>query len=120
MVYPSQGIEVHGSGKHDTTVLNFTPYNGKIADITEADTNKHTFDISAYVPANCLAIIIACVRMAGTGSLFFYPNEETNYVLGNGRTQQFTIAIITQRLQYSLNVANDDFDLYMFGYFTEG
>jgi len=104
--------------------MNFYPYNGKIADINEADTADHTVDISAYVPQNCVAVILKAYRVSGTGYLLVYPNEGTIGVWldigGTGAEHVPIIAIKNQRLKYKQSVAGDDFDLFMFGYFVEG
>jgi len=99
----------------------FVPYNGKIADITHADMNKYTLDLATPLAETreIIALFLSASRMAGTGELWAYPNEGVEYmILSTGRYQRGTciIAAGTNRLQYSLSVANDDFDLYCFGY----
>jgi len=102
----------------------FVPYNGKIADIKEADTSKHTLNL-ATVLGETREIIMAelcAVRVSGTGELRAYPNEGTEYVnlsFGYGRTWTIIIKDGTQRVQYAQSVANDDFDLYCYGYVVE-
>lgn len=120
MSVSSSGPSVGMTGAYGN--LRFIGTNEKIADITEADINKHTVDISAYVPANCVAIVISARRVSGTGNILFFPNEGAQAITDAtpGYLTTDVIAIVSQRLQYNLSVANDDFDLYMFGYFTEG
>jgi len=108
----------------------FVPYNGKIADITEADTLKHYLTLAnsagtgaiAGETRKIIAILIEAKRMAGTDSFLAYPNEGAQYgyyASTISRPPLIVIADGTQRLQYSQNAANDDFDLYCFGYVVE-
>jgi len=101
----------------------FVPYNGKIADITDADTNKHTIDLETALSETrkIIALIITADRVAGTGELGIYANEGSrriNLQIGS-RWGMVTIADGTQRLQYDQGVANDDYDLYCLGYVVE-
>ena len=103
----------------------FVPYNGKIADITHADTNKHTLDLATALSETrkIIAVQLGCARIAGTGYLKPYPNEgagsnELPTFSGYGYNK-VVIANGTQRLQYALSVANDDFDLYCYSYVVE-
>jgi hypothetical protein len=132
--------ETHESGGNDEINLSglsgqqiFVPYNGKIADISKTDTNKYylTLANSAGTGAitgetrKIIAVLIGANRMAGTGSFYVYPNEGQSIVVVNYPwSGAFYIHYIvvkdgTQRLQYSQSVANDDFDLYCFGYVVE-
>ena len=109
----------------------FVPYNGKIADITEADTNKHTLELAnaagtgaiAGETRKIVAVNLSSTRIAGTGYFHLYPNEGTHYLeLGSWNTYPrgyYAIANGTQRIQYSLTDANDDYDIYCFGYVVE-
>jgi len=115
--------------KGQTATLNkkhlpkFVPYNAKIADITHADTNKHTLalDTALSETRTIIAIIVSCERIGGAGSLQYYSNEGTTAVKGADLWSQATICMAagTNRLQYALDTANDDFDLYCFGYVVE-
>ena len=102
----------------------FVPYNGKIADINEADTNKHTLDLETALgeTRKIIAVIIGNLRVSGTGYLYAYPNEGTDWVDVDVYRAAIPIVVIkdgTQRLQYNQTVANDDFDLNCFGYMVE-
>lgn len=99
--------------------MQYHPYNGKIADINESDTNKHTVDISAYVPTNCVAVVIVPKRVSGSGELYLYSNEGSTYVYGTSYNFNVLLAIKNQRIQFHQSTANDDFDLYMLGYLTD-
>ena len=93
--------------------------NEKIADITHADTNKHTITLAALgLPDNAIGLLLTANRVSGTGSLRVYPIEGTLGVALTGEISN--IVVINNRLQYDLTVANDDFDLYCIGYFTAG
>jgi len=110
--------------KHRAKRQIFIPYNGKIADITHADTNKHFLDLeTALTETRKIIGIMGCaVRVAGTGDFWVYANEGTTQAV-YGTTQYnrglMVIADGTQRLQYSLTVANDDFDFFCYGYVVE-
>jgi len=102
----------------------FVPYNGKIADITHADTNKHTLDLATALSETrkIIAVNLTCNRIAGVGWLYVYPNEEvTGYVVGTWMNIHMLVVIAngTQRLQYRLDAVNDDHDLYCSGYVVE-
>lgn len=104
-------------------MLKFIPYNGKIADITHADTAKHTLDLEAALTETrkIIALTLSANRSAGAGDLRCYPNEGT-IDMPLQYTTRFGTCIIadgTQRLEYALTVANDDFDLYCLGYVVE-
>ena len=98
----------------------FVGANEKIGDgVTQADTNKHTLDISAFVPVDCVAISVLAKRTGGADSIYLYSNEGTTYFRGSSEYHTFLVAIGNQRLQYSLETANDVFDIFMLGYITE-
>jgi hypothetical protein len=103
--------------------VKFVPYNGKIADITHADTAKHTLDLETALSETrkIIAIIPRAELIAGTGQLHLFPNEGTSYIylLSNRVYGTCIIADGTQRLEYALSVANDDWDLYCVGYVVE-
>jgi hypothetical protein len=101
----------------------FVPYNGKIADITHADTDKHNLDLETALgeTRKIIAVIVFVYRMLGSGMMAFYPNEAAAGVMTNADLYTHFVIIKdgTQRLQYSLTVANDDYDLYCIGYVVE-
>lgn len=107
----------------------FVPYNGKIADITHADTLTHTLDLAAALSETrkIIAVVVSAVRIAGTESLYAFPNEgawcnqitTVTWADVIANTVLIIIANNTNRLQYRLSLANDDFDLYCFGYVVE-
>jgi hypothetical protein len=101
----------------------FVPYNGKIADITHADTNHHYLDLASALSEarKIIAIIPKPIRIAGTGSFNTYPNEGA-VAMSYSSAQMWAPNVIkdgTQRLEYALGVANDDWDFYCLGYIVE-
>jgi hypothetical protein len=120
--------EINLSGLHGQQI--FVPYNGKIADIKEADTNKHYLTLAnsegtgaiAGETRKIIAINLYWKRITGTGAFMVYPNEGSCEGAYAGSTT-YTVCVIikdgTQRLQYSQTVANDDWDLYCVGYVIE-
>ncbi len=122
--HENDGIdEIDLSGLNGQQII--VPYNDKIADITHADTNKHFLDLAAALSETrkIISIKVAHKRIAGTGKIYFYPNEGTDLVItssGDASTDRnVIIADGTNRIQYRLFVANDDFDLYFYGYVVE-
>lgn len=99
------------------------PYNAKIADITHADTSVHYLDLAVALPETrkIIKLTIRASRISGTGELRVYSNEGAAYQQAGTITTDVTVTIAagTQRLKYNLTVANDDFDLYCFGYDVE-
>lgn len=119
---------------HACTRQFFVPYNAKIADITETDAepNRHTLTLAnpagtgaiAGETRKIIAVQLGNERIVGTGFLNFYPNEGTYFVTNyqiyrTGIPIWIVIKDGTQRLQYSLGVANDDWDLFCYSYVVE-
>ncbi len=102
----------------------FVPYNGKIADIYESDTNKHTLNLATPLSETrqIIGLYVGAIRVTGTASLGFYPNEGSSRLSSYSLTEGHLVIIAsgTQRLQYNQNAANDDWDLFCFGYFVVG
>jgi len=102
--------------------LKFVPYNGKIADITHADTAHHYLDLETALSETRKIVFLSLQvpRIAGTGNILAYPNEGARQCQVSGDYETTVgIAAGSQRLEYSLTVANDDFDLYCLGYVVE-
>ena len=107
----------------------FVPYNGKIADITHADTNLHTLELAnaagtgaiAGETRKIIALFPYMLRAAGTGNVRVYPNEGTQWLdLAGYVARGFcVIGANLQRVQYSLSVAGDDFEFHCLGYVVE-
>jgi hypothetical protein len=122
------GNDVIVSSPEDIVPL-FVPYNGKIADITHADTNKHTLTLAnaggtgaiAGETRKIISLELMAERTGGTGGFAAYANEGVKvfYLDGWNAIKFVVIKDGTQRLQYALTVANDDWDLYCFGYVVE-
>ena len=104
----------------------FIPYNNKIADITHADTDRHTVDLAAALSESrkIIALCIGNARVTGTGQMYYWPNEGAENI-GNQASADFDRPLFiiikdgTQRLQYSQSVANDDWDIQCYGYVVE-
>jgi len=109
--------------KHRAKRQVWVPYNGKIADITHADTNKHTLDLETALSETrkIVAVILRDQRIAGTGNLQWFSNEGTLQYNKAVTMYPHTLVIAdgTQRGQYSLTVANDDWDVFCHGYVVE-
>lgn len=102
--------------------LEFVPQNMKLADITEADLLTHTVSLSSLgLPANTCAIIITAGRIAGTGWFHAYPAGGARYIRIGTQIYQdpAVIAVVDNELTYALSVANDDWDIYIFGYWYQ-
>lgn len=116
---------VHGSDKHDETVINLAPVymNAKIADINEVDTLKHFLDLEAVLgeTRKIVEVRVTAIRIVGTGVLCVWPNEGVQGICGSTSLNNMPTIIAegSQRLQYRQSVAGDDFDLYCLGYFVE-
>jgi len=107
--------------KIGSAYVRFFGHNEKIiTGLTEPDTNKHYLDLSKWIPKDTVAIIIGVNRTSGTGRLRVFPNEGSHYLLLNPATEHTkTVAIKNRRLQYALSIANDVFDVFLWGYFVE-
>lgn len=100
------------------------PRNTKIAVITHADTAKHFLDLAVALSETrkIISVDINVQRTIGTGNFGMYPNESVTQgaaITYLSYLQHVVIADGTQRLQYSLSVVNDSFDVYCFGYVVE-
>jgi len=90
----------------------------KIADLQENDTSPHTEDISTSIPPSVKAIWIYADRVSGTGVFRFYPSSGTTAIyLGVGYSA--LIPIVNQELKWANAVNNDDWDIYLGGYFID-
>ena len=90
----------------------------KIADIQENDTTAHELDLSATLPKECMAILIRPILSAGAGAFQVYPMGDAAYITLSSTL--INIVTIKERiLKWSNSVANDDWDLWIYGYFTQ-
>ena len=93
----------------------------QIADITHADTDEHTLTPTALgVPENTKCLFVKVYRASGTGTLEILMET-------GGRQASLPVGGLTPwpisedgTFRYKLSVANDDFDVYGFGYLTQG
>jgi len=97
-------------------------YPQKIADLQENDTAAHEFDLSPFVPPASMAILIICKRISGTGFFDVYPmlHPTNTHRADNISVLNMTITTIKdQTLKWSNTVNNDDWDLWLYGYFVQ-
>ena len=91
----------------------------QIADLQENDTVAHILDLSSFVPPECIAILFSSHRKAGSGDFRIYPRSHaSNYVLTASSIPHLT-TIKDQELKWQNTVANDDWDLFLHGYFVQ-
>lgn len=91
----------------------------KILDLNENDTVSHTEDLSAILPPECLAIIAACHRITGTGSFVTYPRSHATVTAYIASYDSALIPITNRELKWKNTVANDDWDIFLLGYFVQ-
>jgi len=97
--------------------LGFVHMSTKIMDINEDDTDSHICSISATFPPNVKAIILRAVRISGSGDISFYPNSNAySFASPSGDILPLNGA----EIKYIQSNGGDDFDIYCYGYFTEG
>ena len=100
-------------------LVSFPPY--KIADLQENDTVVHTLDLSSILPLGTKGILIQAIRAAGTGSFELYPMSGSTYKIALGMAHLYLtlVPIKNRELIWMNSVANDDWDLILFGYFVQ-
>lgn len=91
----------------------------KIADLQENDTNPHELDLSSFVPLGTKAVIIVSERSSGTGYFMVYPNSHATLKWAIQASQSKTCIIKDRVLKWENTVANDDWDIYLLGYFVQ-
>lgn len=107
--------------------INFTSLNtDHILDLQENDTVKHNADLSAHIPVNCVAVLISAKRMSGTGRFEVFPNPQSGgfsfYADTTVSAKPVLVGISTdsQYFTWKNSIANDDWDIFLWGYVTEG
>lgn len=91
----------------------------KIADINESDTNTHSTTTSALgLPENTVMIMVHHQRMAGTGTLS-YRDKNGSWHCEKSAGGCWWIKATDGKWYYGQSVANDDFDVFTMGYFTQ-
>lgn len=91
----------------------------KIADLQENDTVAHEEDISGFVPIETQAIIISVKRISGTGNFMVYPSSHATDTVQCISFAIFTVPIKDAIMKWKNTVANDDWDIFLHGYFLE-
>ena len=101
--------------------LILVPYNAKIADITHGDVNFHTFDLTSVgIPSNAVMVILNITRMGGAQAIDPYPYSGTQVMKqAVANRQDILLPIVNGEFKYKLQLANDDFDVFCFGYFLQ-
>jgi len=94
----------------------FPPF--KIADLQENDTVTHIEDLSSILPEECKAILLEPKRISGSGDFLAYSVSSTWYVKMSISNLNFH-TVANQELKWANSVANDDWDLYLYGYFVQ-
>jgi len=90
----------------------------KIADLQENDTATHELDLSAILPKGTICILIRAARQSGSGNFLAYPLSHSGYIQ-IGVQSIDTLPIKDRILKWSSSVANDDWDIYLYGYFVQ-
>jgi len=93
------------------------PY--KIADLQENDVNPHEINISTIVPPECMALLICPHRISGAGSFIIYPRSSATRTVTITSLQLGMAPVKDQVIMWKNSVANDDWDLYLMGYFVQ-
>lgn len=91
----------------------------KIADLQENDTAIHVLDLSSIVPPECMAILVRAQRMGGSGLFTIYPMSGSTITITSDHISSALIPIKNQELTWKNTVANDDWDVILFGYFVQ-
>jgi len=90
----------------------------KIADLQENDTTPHILDLSSFVPRGCVAVLLTPVRVTGTGQFQIYSRSAGTLTVNLG-TAINIVPIKNQEVKWENSAANDDWDIYLYGYFVQ-
>ena len=90
----------------------------KILDLQENDTTDHTEDLAAFVPPGCVAVLLQPRLIVGTGVFRFYSVSCTDYITLDSANLNLC-PIKDRELKWKNSVANDDWDIFLFGYFVQ-
>jgi len=91
----------------------------KIADLQENDTVTHILDLSFILPLGTQAILIHVKRISGASTFNVYPTSGSVFVKMATDYDLLTIPIKNRELKWANAAANDDWDLYLHGYFVQ-
>jgi len=102
-------------------LVSFPPI--KIADLQENDLVAHTLDLSSFIPPGTQGILLMADLMAGAGNFRLLPFGSTTgaYHLNEAAAGggPALVAITNLEITWKNTVANDDWDLYLYGYFVQ-
>jgi len=93
------------------------PY--KIADLQENDTAAHLLDLSSIVSQECMALILVANRISGSGAWMVYPRSHATAHYMTPNNEPVVITIKDQEVKWKNSAANDDWDVFLLGYFVE-
>jgi len=94
----------------------------KIADLQENDTDPHDLDLSSTLPKGTKAILVRAYRISGTGYFRVRPlgSAEANFNIDENSIGAIALVPIKNRtLTWYNTMANDDWDLKLYGYFVQ-
>lgn len=103
-------------------VGNFKTRDGtKIADLTHADTAEYTKTTTELgLPANTVALLVLATRIAGTGKFrVFTKSSGAEMKIVHTEAGIWPIDD-TGVFRYAMQVNNDDWDIFCFGYWVVG
>jgi len=91
----------------------------KILDLQENDLVAHTEDLSPFVPPETLALLIVPDKVSGTGSFQVYHRSDPTKAHSMTSEVAGYVTIKDQELKWKNSVANDDWDIWLLGYFMQ-
>jgi len=91
----------------------------KILDLQENDTVAHTEDISAFVPPGTIAILLKIHRVSGTGDMKLFLRSTAVEVVAVSVKGLQMVTIKNQEFKWANTAANDDWDIFLAGYFVQ-
>jgi len=90
----------------------------KILDLKENDTISHVADLSAHIPLETQAILMRPKIQSGSGDFVAYPASTDEIITCDHVTITF-LPIKNRELKWKNTVADDDWDIWLFGYFVQ-
>ena len=103
----------------------FVPYNAKIADINESDTDHHVLNLETALSETrkIIAILVNANLITGSGYLLCYPNghatQSARVQIREYSSMFYVLKDGSQEFEYRQGTANDAFELICFGYVVE-
>lgn len=103
----------------------FVPYNGKIADINEDDTDKHILNLQTALSETrtIVNVWLGLSRQSGSDVMEWYNSSGTGQPIVNNDIYAILTTFLNvtdgATVQYKQKNANDDWDIYCLGYTVE-